>query len=313
MVKNMLRQWWLLCVLVPVNNDAKAQYNLLISQYMYNGLTLNPAYAGSQHKYSLAFMYRDQWTAVEGSPNYRLVTMHTPLFNNRVGAGLFFNQEKIGVHSNQNLYAQLAYKLRIGKGFLSMGLAGGGSFRQSNYRELILQQPQDPLFNENINYFTPNVGLGLYYYTLKMYAGVSSPYILPNYTVPLAEGLSGELRGGSPLYLTAGTVLGKSNAVKFYPSLLYSLRSIQNIAIWTLDINTNLIFYDRVMVGLSYRTNGSLVLLHYLILGEKFRITYSYDMLVSSRLASAVSGTHEIMLNYRVEIFKIRQRCSAYF
>ena len=313
MVKNMLRQWWLLCVLVPVNNDAKAQYNLLISQYMYNGLTLNPAYAGSQHKYSLAFMYRDQWTAVEGSPNYRLVTMHTPLFNNRVGAGLFFNQEKIGVHSNQNLYAQLAYKLRIGKGFLSMGLAGGGSFRQSNYRELILQQPQDPLFNENINYFTPNVGLGLYYYTLKMYAGVSSPYILPNYTVPLSEGLSGELRGGSPLYLTAGTVLGKSNAVKFYPSFLYSLRGPQDLATGTLDINNNFIFYRRFMTGISYRINTSMVLLSYLILADGLRVTYSYDLFLTSILAEVVAGTHEIMLNYRVEFFPVKQRCSAYF
>ena len=292
---------------------ASGQYNLLVSQYMYNGLTLNPAYAGSQHKYSVAFMYRNQWTAVEGAPDYRLITMHTPLFGNRVGTGIFFNQEKIGVHSSQNMYLQLAYKVRLKEGFLSMGLSGGGSLRRSDYTQLLLLREEDPLFATRLNYFAPNFGVGFYYYDRKMYVGLSAPYMMPAYNVRLPSGGTARLRGGSPVYLTAGTVIGQGKAVQYYPSLLYTVRGPQDLDIGTLDLNNNVIFLERFMTGLSYRFNTSVVLLSYFMLTDKLRVTYSYDVFLARGLAANVAGTHEIMINYRVAFFPVRYRCSAYF
>ena len=290
----------------------QAQQNPLISQYMYNGLTLNPAYAGSQHRYSVALTYRNQWTGVQGAPKHTLLTMHMPLFKNRVGVGISINRQTIGVHANNNLYAQLAYKVRLANGFLSMGIAAGGTDRNSAYEQLLLTEQEDPFFT-NTDYFAPNVGVGFYYYTKQGYVGLSAPQILSKQNVPLPKGKIAVWKTPTTLYLNAGTVLGQKQTAKFYPSILYRLPGLSGFQTSTLDINTNLILYDTIMVGASYRINTAIVLLSYLIINDNLRLTYSYDLFLNKQLSEKTKATHEIMINYRITVFNVRQRCSAYF
>ena len=110
-----------------------AQNRFLVSQYMYNGLVLNPAYAGSQQQLSLAALYRDQWLNIEGSPSFQMISTHTPVFSNTVGLGLLFSHEQIGIHKEYAAYLMFAYRIK-----LEFRLSLYGSFRWRFCQELRL-------------------------------------------------------------------------------------------------------------------------------------------------------------------------------
>ena len=289
------------------------QGRLLISQYMYNGLILNPAYAGSQQQFSLATTFRRQWVNVEGSPAYGLFSAHTPIFSNRIGIGVLGYGEQIGVHQEYGGYIMGAYKVPLRVGYLSIGISGGFSSRNSDYTRLDLLEPSDVFLSSRSTSLTPNFGVGLYFYNSRMYAGISVPFLLDTRRISV-EGVNenGILRDARSYYFTIGGILGREGApIRFLPSMLLRLQENNSLAG---DVNLNIILQKRVLLGGSFRWFNSFVLLSQLILNENLRVMYSYDF-NTTQLAVNTSGTHEIMLNYRVVIRTLVRdpHCSAYF
>ena len=287
-----------------------AQQRPVTSTYMFNGLSLNPAYAGSLNIFSAIVTNRDQWINVEGAPVFQSLTVHNSFISNRIGVGLAVTRDQVGVHEDMGVYGSYAYKIRTGGGILSMGLQGGFNNRKSNFTEANAFDPSDPLF-ANISKFSPNFGAGLYFANPKMYAGFSVPYILTNRVFEIEADVPTDSRESRFYYFTAGVVFDASSLIKLSPGVL--VRYQENVPVgW--DLNATVIFEDIAYVGASYRSGDAVVFIAQFILNENFRVGYAYDA-ITSPLTQYTKGSHEIMINYRIKLknHKKDPECPVYF
>ena len=290
-----------------------AQQRPVRSTYMFNGLVINPAYAGSLNIMNATFVHRKQWINVDGAPTSNIFSIHSSFYGNQIGLGLQASEDVIGVHKESALYLSGAYKIKTGAGILAMGLSGGFDNRRSNFEELNLLREDDELLSGTPTRFTPNFGTGIYFANPKMYAGISVPYILENtlYEVQAEEGTTTEARESRYYYATGGVVLDVNPNVKFSPSFLVRYQEQSRVG-W--DLNATVIFDGIAYAGVSYRSGDAVIFLTQLILNENFRIGYAYDATVNA-LSNNSRGTHEIMLNYRIKLrnYKKDPQCPVYF
>lgn len=308
-MKSMMRVAVIGVLLVAALN-ANAQQRPVVSQYMYNGMVLNPAYAGSTNEFNATFMHRDQWVNIDGAPSFQLLSAHTPLFSNKIGAGIMATRDQVGAHIDYGFYTAYAYKIKMSHGYLAMGLQGGFNNRVSDFSKITIRDPDDPYLSGVNRKFSPNFGTGAYYYNKRMYLGVSIPYILKN-NVFAGDIIDSDSRAPRYYYATGGIVFDLTSNIKLLPSAL--IRYQDNLPMG-LDLNCNVIFEDVVYAGISYRSGDSFTLLTQLVLNENIRIGYAYDM-ITSNLTQYTNGTHEIMLNYRILIKSLSKDplCPVYY
>ena len=173
------------------------QQRAMFTQYMFNGLAINPAYAGSHQTLEFTALARQQWTGLEGAPSTQTFTAHTPLNNRSIGLGLSIIHDKIGVTNQFGAYGAYSYRIQFSnKGVLSMGLQAGFTQYQEDLTQLqgSIRDPNDPNFaQDQVSKFMPNFGAGLYYYTRRYYMGISSPHLVQNKLDDL-EALDAEAR-----------------------------------------------------------------------------------------------------------------------
>ncbi|MEQ9466992.1 MAG: type IX secretion system membrane protein PorP/SprF [Ekhidna sp.] len=301
-----------LVVLISVS-CAYAQQRPVMSTYMFNGLSLNPAYAGSLNVLSASFLHRKQWINVDGAPRSNILSVHSSFYGNQIGLGLQASEDVIGVHKESALYLSGAYKIKTSAGILAMGLSGGFDNRRSDFNELNILNKEDQLLTGTPTRFTPNFGTGIYFANPRMYAGISVPYILENdlYQVQAEDGTTSEGKESRYYYATGGIILDLNPNVKFSPSALIRYQEQSRLG-W--DLNATIILDGIAYAGVSYRNGDAIVFLTQLILNENFRIGYAYDATVNA-LANNSRGTHEILLNYRVKLrnYKKDPQCPVYF
>lgn len=296
--------------LIALSLISGAQQRPVTSTYVFNGMALNPAYAGILNVFSANFTNRDQWINIEGAPVMQSVIAHNSFNGDRVGAGLLMTRDKVGVHEDIGLYGAYAYKIRTSAGVLSMGLQAGFNNRQSNYSQTDAFDTDDALYTD-ISRFSPNFGAGLYFSNTRMYAGISVPYILENKVFDIQTDVRTSATESRYYYATGGVILELGPSVKFSPSFL--LRMQENVKLgW--DINSLIIFDNIAYAGVSYRSGDAVVFISQFILNENFRVGYAYDA-ITSPLTEYTKGTHEIMVNYRIRIKnnKKNPECPSYF
>lgn len=289
-----------------------AQQRPVMSTYMFNGLALNPAYAGSLNILSASFLHRKQWINVDGAPTSNIFAVHSSFYGNQIGLGLQASQDVIGVHKESAVYVSGAYKIKTSAGILAMGLSGGFDNRRSEFDQLNILNQEDELLTGTPTRFTPNFGTGIYFANPKMYVGLSVPYIIENSLFQVqADGTTSEARESRYYYFTGGVVLDINQNIKFSPSTLIRYQEQSRVG-W--DLNATIIFDGIAYAGVSYRSGDALVFLTQLILNENFRLGYAYDATVNA-LNNHSRGTHEIMLNYRVKLRNYRKdpQCPVYF
>lgn len=302
----------LIYIFIFVSTSVSGQQRPVISTYMFNGLVLNPAYAGSHHQISTSFLYRDQWVNMPGAPTTSVFTAHSAIDKKHIGVGLMVYNDKIGVHNETGAYASYAYRIKLRKqgDILSLGLQGGVLNRKSEFSGLNLHNKNDPNFSYD-QIFSPNIGTGVYYYSNKVYLGASVPFILRNRFYSGIEDV-----GGKPgkeerhYYLTGGYIFPLNEHFKLKPSTLITLQENSPLRV---DMNLNCIIKDIVSVGASYRSGDSFIFLTEMIFND-FRIGYAYD-LVASGLNNFTRGSHEFMINYRFHLKGISSSipCPSYF
>lgn len=290
-----------------------AQQYPVFTQYYFNELVINPAYAGNHVQLSLTAMYRNQWVNFPGAPKTFSISGHTALAKNKVGVGLMVNHDEIGSYKNEHIYASYAYKIHFPNATLSMGLQAGINLLGADYSKLDLQSPGDAAFYNIINVVKPNFGAGLFYTKKNFFVGFSVPFILNNKIAKSVEGLLGQLKEARYYFLRSGFVfpLDKMEKVKMNPSILVRTQEGQPLSI---DINNSFIFYDVFSAGISYRSVDSFITFIDLKISEKFHFGYSYDW-TQSDLNRFSNGTHEFMLNYRTRIRGIHKNpeCPQYY
>lgn len=287
-----------------------AQQRPVFSTYPYNGLSLNPAYAGSLNLFSAIFTNRNQWVNIEGAPVYQSLTAHTTFKDNQVGTGLNLVRDKVGVHEQYSVYGSFAYKIRTEIGILSMGLQGGFDQRSSNFNELDWFSQEDPLA-VYANDFNPNFGVGIYFANRDFFIGGSIPYILTPKIKYEQNDIPTSGIASRYYYVTGGFVKDLNRHLKISPSVLFRL---QDNAPFAFDVNVNFIISEIVYAGMSYRHQDSFSLMTQLVLNENFRIGYAYDI-PTSDLNGYTAGSHEILLNYRIKLKTSKKDglCPVYF
>jgi type IX secretion system PorP/SprF family membrane protein len=285
----------------------------VFTQYYFNELVINPAYAGNHVQLSLTAMYRNQWVNFPGAPKTFSISGHTALLKNKVGVGLMVNHDEIGSYKNEHIYASYAYKIHFTNATLSMGLQAGINLLGADYSKLDLQAPGDAAFYNILNVVKPNFGAGLFYTRKNFFVGFSVPFILNNKIANSVEGLLGELKEARYYFLRSGIVfpIVQNDKVKMNPSILIRTQEGQPLSV---DVNTAFIFYDVFSTGVSYRSGDSFISFIDLKINEHFHFGYSYDW-TQSDLNRYSNGTHEFMINYRTRIRGVHKDpdCPAYY
>lgn len=157
-----------------------AQY----TQYMYNTVSVNPAYAGSRGHISLAGLHRSQWVGLDGAPKTQTFNIHSPIGYRGAGAGLSIVNDEIGPTSETYFDVDISYTIQTSlDARLSFGLKASAHLLDVRFSELNQDFTNpggpDPTLQQNIdNRFSPNIGAGIYYHTDKFYAGLSVPRFL---------------------------------------------------------------------------------------------------------------------------------------
>ncbi|WP_282036053.1 PorP/SprF family type IX secretion system membrane protein [Saccharicrinis aurantiacus] len=293
-------------------HKTKAQQQALFTQYMFNGLAINPAYAGSHETLSATAHFRNQWVGFDGAPKTQSFSLHGPLKKDKVALGLLVLHDKIGVTSVTTIAPSYAYRLHFGgNNILSLGLQANITNGKSAFTELNPTNSNDVALNRDVNKWFPNFGFGAYFYNTKYYIGLSVPTILSNNFTNDAD-IEDEVTNSEVkpyLTLTGGYLFQLSNNFALKPSTM--LRTNYGAPV-TLDINANAYFLESLGVGVSYRWNESVSAIFEIFVTEDIRIGYSYDMIIND-INKAASGSHEIMINYRFPFSKDRIVTPRYF
>ena len=282
------------------------------SQYMFNTLALNPAYAGSRDVVSATALFRKQWVNTPGSPATATFSVDAPFKRERVGVGLVVFNDRIGITSTTGAYASYAFRMRLKKGTLALGLQAGFSQFKADYSSVVLDQNNtyDGAFSSNFNKFMPNFGAGAYYKTDKFYIGLSLPKLVNNKLFKKSDTITDGAHQTRHVFLMGGFVVALSPDVKLKPSTLIKL--VEGAPI-QMDINTNVWFYDIVSAGLSYRASaGTLVSMVEIQATKQIRIGYAYDAGLG-KIKVIGTGAHEIMARYEFGYVKAKVLSPRYF
>lgn len=297
-----------------------AQQDVSFSQYFFNPLFINPAYAGSRSVFSGTMVYRTQWVGLEGAPTTGSVGIHSLIPGSNVGVGMQFYSDNTGPLTTTDISAIFAYHLPINDNTkLSFGIEGCMDNLSIAMNKISLEDAADPSFNAgSASAWVPDANAGLYLYKDRFFAGFSVKHLLqPNF------GMEGDYSATSAAlyrtyYLTSGFVANFSDNVGIRPSIL--LKYVQGAPV-DIDIDASLIFYNKFYIGAGLRTdkridiNGMddiIVLSAEYDVGNLIRFGYSYDF-YPTHDGNYMYGTHEIMLGWDLNYTKTRMTSPKYF
>lgn len=299
----------LLLLALLISGTARAQQDPLYSQYMFNTLAVNPAYAGSADVFTALLLSRHQWVGLEGAPSTQTLVAHTPLPSQNMALGLSLLADKIGPTRQTGVYADYAYRIRTGaETRLSFGLKGGVNLYQADLANLATVDPDAA--NVNIkSQALPNFGFGLFWHAPRYYAGVSLPKLLENELDAASEGGMVTAVERRHIFFIAGYVQDLNRSLRFKPSIM--LRQVSGAPL-SLDVNANFLLRDRIWLGGMYRVGNSIGLLAQYQVNDQFRVGYAFD-LTTNRLGAYNGGTHELMLNYDFRFFTGRTVSPRFF
>ncbi len=271
----------------------------LYSQYIHNGLMINPAYAGSREALSTMLSYRMQWMGTKGAPVLQTVSLHTPMKNDKVALGLKARFMQYGVTRSASVFAVYAYHIKLAKGKLSLGLKAGADVSNTDYSGLLGITRPDPVFTEDERkYILPNAGFGAYYFNDKLFAGLSIPSFLCYRNSGNGNTQAFHDFKEYEFIINAGGLINISPLFRFKPSFLVNYSFIDTKKLNQFDINGNLIISDIVWVGASYRTTEQvLVGLLQLQITPQLMAGFSYDY-PAGRMNSYSKGSSEFVLRY---------------
>ncbi len=285
-----------------------AQQHVMFTQYMFNGLALNPAYAGIHDGLSASILWREQWAGFEGAPSTQTLAIHGPVKSSPASLGGMLIRDKIGVTEQIGAYFSGVYRIYFNNNSkLSFGLQGSIVNFRADYIDTTTGL--DPtLLNENVNEFKPNFGAGLLYHSDNYYIGFSIPQILEQNFDNTNELSNAKLK--RHYFMTAGIMFELNPDFKLKPNLL--LKYVEGAPV-QLDLNLNLLIKEIIWVGVSYRSFDSFSVLTQIQITPRLQLGYAYDISTSSELRSVNSGSHEIMLNYVFQLKKTQAISPRYF
>lgn len=273
----------------------QAQQDEMYTQYFFNKLVINPAYAGSRDAISATAFYRTQWVGFEGAPKTQSLSIHAPVFSENIGLGLSLINDKIGITDNMTINGAYAFRINFDKGRLALGINAQVKRLYIDWKSSNpLTQVDNVIPYANTTTYLPNFGAGVYYDTDEFYVGLSVPHLIENkikFNGADAE-VDSRARQRRHFFGMAGVIMPVGDDVEFQPSLLVKYVSNAPVGI---DVNASFIFYESLLAGVTYREGDSFDMIIQLFLKNNLRIGYAHDF-NTSKMTEYHNGTHEIML-----------------
>ncbi|CAM4044883.1 type IX secretion system membrane protein PorP/SprF [Flavobacterium antarcticum] len=298
-MKLFLPRYFLLFISFLTSTVVLSQQDSQYSQYMYNTVAVNPAYAGSRGVTSIFLMHRNQWVGLDGAPVTNVFSVNKSVANSALGYGISVVNDRIGVSDDNTVSADVSYSIPLAASYkLSFGIKASANWLSVDYSRMTIRDPNDIILsqqNEIDNQFSPNVGVGVYLHSNKNYVGVSIPHFLE--TKRYDDNISSTANDKMHFYFIAGSVFDLNSDWKFKPALLTKL--VQGAPL-QIDVSANFLFNDKFTFGAGYRFNAAVTALVGFQVTKAWQIGYAYDA-ETTRLANYNSGSHEIFL--RLELF----------
>jgi type IX secretion system PorP/SprF family membrane protein len=284
-----------------------AQQDAQYTQYMYNTININPAYAGSRGVMSVFGLHRTQWVGLDGAPTTNTFSLNTPINNSNLGVGFSLVNDRIGPTSDNTISADISYTVTMNEVYkLSFGVKASGNIFNLDTEKLTPAQANDPNLQNFNNEFSPNFGAGVYLHSDKLYLGLSVPNFLQDSKYNDNEVAVFQERMN--FYFIGGYVFDVSPSIKFKPAFLTKMVTGSPLQV---DASANFLFFDKFMLGGAYRWDAAVSALAGFQVTDGLFIGYSYDM-ETTQLRRYNSGSHEVFL--RFELFnKVSKMVSPRF
>jgi len=290
---------------------SNAQQLPQFTQYMYNTISVNPAYAGSRDALSIVALNRNQWAGFDGGPQTQTLSIHSPLRNEKIGLGLSLINDKSGSENFTYAYADFSYTLQASESVdVSFGLKGGLTYyklAEELYNDTEVNQ--DPYFDERLNRWNSNFGVGILFHSDKWYAGLSIPKLVNHDLHNDTEYAALET---VHYYAIGGYVFDLNENLKLKPSFMTKYTKGAPLS---LDLTANFLFNETFWLGGSYRFNGEQRAFGALVdfqVSDQFRVGYTYEI-PTGEIRPYTSGSHEILLMYEFKFLKNKQKSPRYF
>lgn len=275
---------------------ALAQQDPQFTQYMFNMLALNPAYAGSAERVSVKALSRHQWVGFEGAPTTQTLTLHSPVWHESLALGGTMMRDSHGPITQYTFMADVAYRIFMGENKLAFGIKGGLNLLQGKFGELSPEMAGDAVFQQNVNTkLDPQFGFGVMYYSDRYYIGLSTPKLLRTEffdTDSLA--FISEPGQRAHYFLSGGYVFDLGLYHKFKPTFL--VKAVEGAPI-SFDLSANFLFLEKFWLGAMYRHTDAVGVLAQYLLTNDLSVGYAYDYPLSP-LRNFSGGSHEIMIGY---------------
>lgn len=298
----------LIAILFASISTTQAQQLPQFTQYMYNTVSINPAYAGSRDGLSLTALHRSQWAGIEGAPRTQTLSIHSPLSNEKVGLGISVINDRTGYENYTYLYGDFSYTINVNEDVtLAFGLKGGFSYYGLD--DNLFTEPsvlEDPFFAEQFNRWTPNFGAGIYLSAQSWYLGLSAPKIINNDNNEFSQYVALEQ---VHYYLTGGYVFDLSDTWKLRPT---ALAKVTNGAPLSFDISATTIYDEKVYLGGTYRIDDAIGAFVDFQIFEPLRVGYAYEYPISD-LRPYTTGSHEILLIYELRAKNTKFKSPRFF
>lgn len=290
-----------------ISISSQAQQLPQFTQYMYNTISINPAYAGNRDALSVVGLHRSQWSGIDGGPQTQTLSIHSPLRNEQVGLGLSIINDQLGYEDYTYVYGDFSYTINVADSTtLSFGLKGGMSYYNLD-EELLAGVPDDPYFRgDTFNRWTPNFGAGLYLSAQKWYLGLSAPRLLNNANNDQSEYVALER---IHYYAIGGYVFDLSSQWKLRPSALAKATEGAPLSV---DISAAAIYDEVLYLGTSYRIDDAIgAFMDFQVL-PNFRVGYAFEYTLSD-LQDYSNGSHEILLIYELRLNNTKYKSPRFF
>ncbi|MEH6659884.1 type IX secretion system membrane protein PorP/SprF [Leeuwenhoekiella marinoflava] len=294
----------LLLVLLLIAASGYSQQDPQYTQYMYNPLVINPAYAGNRGVTSIVLLHRSQWVGLDGAPRTQNLSVHSPIGLGKVGMGFSLVNDVLGPARETYFNTDFSYTIETGaEGKFSFGLKGSLHLLDVDFSRTNPFNTNDPFLINIDNKLSPNVGVGVFYHDSKFYAGLSAPQLLQTDHFDRSGSQGAETfvaEENIHYYGLAGYVFDLNRNVKFKPSTLVKMVAGAPLSV---DVNANFMFYDKLTLGASYRWSAALSGLVGFQVNDGLLIGFAYDR-ETTDLGNATynNGTYELFL--RFELFK---------
>ncbi len=291
----------IMLMLASASQFMMAQQEPQYTQYMYNTLAINPAYAGSRGAFSMTGMHRSQWLGIEGAPKTQTLNLHSPV-TERVGLGLSIVNDEIGngTHQETHFDGLFSYTIPFSReNKLAFGIKAGGHLMNVDFTQLANYEKEvagSGLANID-NKFSPSFGVGAYYYNERFYAGISVPNFLrtehfddSNYSNSFLA------QERLDLYLMTGYVFDIHPIIQFKPALLLRAQEGSPLQV---DVSANFLFNDKFTLGAAYRWDAALSAIFGFQINKNLMLGLAYDRELSELGGSTFNdGSFEVLLRY---------------